>query len=159
MAEEFKQSWQIPRETFSFQEGVQAPLLYFCFRNVTIECRRESRRAAPGGLDAPSPCRLHAYSPPGEDGIVAIRAMEGSAWGYDLLLLDIMLPGTDGYAVFRQVKSSGILKTAEKFEKNLQQANSCWRWRKGGGKEYFYSKPPPLLWAFALPLSDSGFDF
>ena len=31
--------------------------------------------------------------------------------------------------------------------------------RKGGGKEYFYSKPPPLLWAFALPLSDSGFDF
>lgn len=48
------------------------------------------------------------------DGIAAIRAMEGSAGGNDLLLLGIMLPGADGYEVFRQVKSGVVFKTAEK---------------------------------------------
>ena len=41
-----------------------------------------------------------------------------------MLLLDIMLPGTDGYAVFRQVKSSGILKTTEKRK---PQGTYCYR--------------------------------
>ena len=39
------------------------------------------------------------------DGLQAIAAIQN---GYDLLLLDIMLPGADGYEVFRQVKDTGV---------------------------------------------------
>ena len=41
-----------------------------------------------------------------DDGIVALKAVASSE--YDLVLLDVMLPGKDGFTVCRELRSSGV---------------------------------------------------
>ena len=73
------------------------------------------------------------------DGITAARrAREGA---FDLILLDVMLPGKDGFDVCRELRRAGLKTPILMLTAKARKPRRSWAWQIGD--ERVYSKIPP----------------
>lgn len=70
-------------------------------------------------------------------------ALKALASGYDLMLMDIMMPKRDGWSVLEELKKNGPSVTVFVMS-NLGQEEDMKRAKSLGAKEYFIKSETPL---------------
>jgi sigma-B regulation protein RsbU (phosphoserine phosphatase) len=132
----------IPQSSTPLTQGQDQPQLsdkHFRGRVLAVDDNRENldvltRRLARHGLDVKT----------AESGLAALNAIRSEA--FDLVLLDVMMPGMDGYAVLRDMKSNPATRDIPVIMISaLDELDSVARCIEAGAEDYLPKPFNPTL--------------